>query len=77
MESEKLNIHPYILIRVVSKNECNWLDKTFIEGEIVYRFFGPTFRCISSDGLAFTISPNENPFFQLPKNAVVPAYELL
>jgi hypothetical protein len=77
MEPNKPELHPYILIRQVTKDECRWLDRTFDEGEIVYWFLSSTYKCISETGLAFTIIPNKRPFFQLPKNAVTPAYELL
>jgi len=77
VNSTKPKTHPYIIIRQVTKDECNWLDKIFDEGEIVYLYTGATYKCIGDSGLAFALTANKGPFFQLPKNAVAPAYELL
>jgi hypothetical protein len=66
-----------MIIRQVTKEECHWLDKTFNEGEIVYRYMGATYKCIGETGLAFALTAYKGPFFQLPKNAVAPAHKLL
>ncbi len=59
------------LIRNVTTNECGWLNKSLKKGEIVYRYMGNTFGCISSDGVAVSIEKDKKPFFELPENAVV------
>lgn len=61
----------YKLIRDVTTEECGWLRYTFYKGQIVYRYSGPTFGCISRLGTAFTLVEEETPFFELPNNAVV------
>ena len=61
----------HILTRDVLQSECKWLKRDFIKGEIIYLFEGATYNCISRNGLPFTIELNTEPFFELPKNAVI------
>lgn len=57
------------VIREVSVDECAWLDESVHIGEIVYKFDGCTYGCISPNGIA--VKYNENaPFFELPKDAL-------
>ena len=64
-----------VLKRTVTQQECPWLEKDFQEGEEIYYFPGCTYGCISSEGDAFTLSPTgDNPFFELPENAVTPKH---
>lgn len=65
----------YILIREVLQSECPWLCRNFTKGEIVYFFDGATYSCISKNGLPFTEEAVGKPFFELPKDAVVPVTE--
>ena len=65
----------FILIREVSQLECPWLHRNFAIGEIVYLFDGATYNCISKNGLPFTEEAAGKPFFELPKDAVVPVTE--
>ena len=65
----------FILIRDVSQSECPWLRRDFAPGEIVYLFDGATYNCISKNGLPFTEEAAGKPFFELPKDAVVPVTE--
>ena len=60
----------YRLIRNVTTKECDWLDRTFKKGEIVYEYNGATYGCLSSDGSAFTLKSGKGPFFELPDDAV-------
>jgi hypothetical protein len=61
----------YRVIRDVTYNECSWLDRDFIEGEILYEYTGYTYGCISSNGIALTESQDGGePFFEFPYNAV-------
>ena len=60
----------YRLIRDVTKKECPWLDRTFKEGETVYYYSGYTYGCISFNGIAVCEKLDENPFFELPENAL-------
>ena len=59
----------YKLIRDVTKKECPWLDRTFKEGEILYKYTGYTYGCID-EGLAVSEKLNETPFFELPYDAL-------
>lgn len=60
----------YRLTRNVTQKECDWLDRTFKKGEVVFEYNGVTYGCVSSDGSAFTIEEGKGPFFELPDNAV-------
>ena len=59
----------YKLIRNVTKKECDWLARDFKEGEVVHRYHGCTYGCISYTGVACTID-GSLPFFELPLDAV-------
>jgi len=59
------------LTRDVTQTECDWLRKTFKKGDIVYKFYGATYGCISPNGIAITEDSNGgNPFIELPRDAL-------
>jgi len=60
---------PYKLNRDVTPRECPWLHRTFKNGEIVYRYFGYTYKLIGS-GSAFSEKIDTPPFFELPNDAL-------
>ena len=60
----------YRLIRDVTKKECPWLDRTFKEGETVYYYSGYTYGCVNFNGVPCSEKLDENPFFELPENAL-------
>ena len=56
----------YKVVRDITREECDWLDKDIKEDTIVYKFYGVTYGCISSNGIAVTLSSEgDNPFFEL------------
>jgi hypothetical protein len=57
------------LTRTVTPDECSWLDRTYFKNEVVYKFGGCTYGCISPNGIACS-EDGETPFFELPINAV-------
>jgi len=57
------------LVRAVTKDECPWLHDDLPAGLEVYEFTGCTYGCIGA-GIAVTRRPNENPFFEIPRDAV-------
>lgn len=60
-----------ILKRDVTRNECDWLDRDYRKGEIVWRFTGCTYGCISPTGRAVRAKPRKDePFFELPIDSV-------
>ena len=63
-----------LLTRDVTPAECPWLSRTFIKDEIVYRFDGYTYGCISPGGIACSLD-GAFPFFELPRSAVDPIGE--
>lgn len=66
-----MKARPLMLVRRVTQSECHWLDREFLPGDIVYVFPGCTYGCVSSDGIACTLSPEgDTPFFELPENSV-------
>jgi hypothetical protein len=59
----------YRLIRPVVREECHWLDDDLNAGEIVERYSGPTYGCITPRGIACCWG-GKLPFFELPKDAL-------
>ncbi len=59
-----------ILTRDVTTKECEWLERDFKRGEIVFPYSGATYGCISYGGSAFTLEDGKTPFFELPNDAV-------
>jgi hypothetical protein len=55
------------LIRDVTPEEFPFLDEPIKKGETVYLYLGPTFLCCND---AYTLIPNETPFFELPHSLV-------
>lgn len=58
-----------IVTRDVTRKECQWLQEDVKAGTIVYVFHGPTFGCIAA-GKAVTLVDGQNPFFELPLDAL-------
>jgi hypothetical protein len=56
------------LTRDVTPDECDWLDRTWSEGDIVLQFFGATYGCVTGSGIA--CSYGDGPFFELPADAL-------
>lgn len=68
-------MHIYITIRDITKEECPWLEETIPAGTDVYLYHGDTYGCISPSGRAFTLVPDEIPFFELPEDSI--AFDLM
>lgn len=60
------------LIRTVTTKECPWLERDYIEGDVVHKYNAYTYGCISSDGVACSKIEGKTPFFELPMNSVNP-----
>ncbi len=58
------------LSRIVTRNECDWLDRDLPQGTSLYLYKGPTYGCISKTGVAVAREPDETPFFEVPKDAI-------
>ena len=56
--------------RKLTTNECHWLDNDIEKGTIVYHYGGATYGCISAVGIAVSMEPNKEPFFEVPFSAV-------
>lgn len=58
------------IMRTLDKVECPWLSEIIEEGTIVFEFLGTTYGCISPGGIAVSIKPHTNPFFEVPLDSV-------
>lgn len=59
-----------IISRDLTKSECPWLEEGVVAGAIVYEFHGPTYGNISQSGVAVSSKAGENPYFEVPRDAV-------
>jgi hypothetical protein len=59
----------FILTRDVTPEECDWLKRTYVKGEKVFKYTGCTYGCISPKGTACS-TDGEIPSFELPNNAL-------
>ena len=58
------------MIRDVTKEEYQYLDKDIKKGEIVYEYYGHTYGCIGPKGIAITFVKGETPFYEVPIDSV-------
>ena len=58
-----------IINRVLEADE-NWSGRKIEKGEIVYLYYGVTYGCISSGGVAVTFVEDKAPFFEVPQDAI-------
>ena len=59
-----------ILTRDLLKQEFSWLVEDLEKDKVVYRFSGCTYGLIGRNGIAVSDKPDEDPFYEIPKNAV-------
>jgi hypothetical protein len=58
------------LTRDVTINECQWLNRDFKKGEIVFEY--PLYTTsIGREGVACSEKDSESPVFELPENALI------
>ncbi len=60
----------YITTRRITQDECPWLPRDFEEGEVLHPFYGCTYGCIQPSGVAISEVPGQNPFLEVPRDAV-------
>lgn len=59
-----------VVTRLVTPEECDWLDRIYLPGDTIYEFNGATYGCINwANGFAASDKPNENPFYEFPIDA--------
>lgn len=58
------------LTRDVTREECDWLDRDYRAGEIVWDYLGHTYGCCTDSGRAVSQEPDTPPFFELPEEAL-------
>lgn len=61
---------PLTLQRDVYREECPWLDEDLPKGTQVFKSTGPTYGVIGPSGIAVSMQPGEEPFFEVPADAV-------
>lgn len=59
-----------VLKRNITTKECSWLKPGLKKGSVVYRYDKHTYGCIGNNGIAVSDEPNEEPFYEVPKDAV-------
>lgn len=61
-----------VLTRTIDKSVQDWMgdDECYPEGTVVYLYTGRTYGCISSRGVAVSLDPYGDQFFEVPKDSV-------
>jgi hypothetical protein len=78
-DTVETDVEQYLVLRDVTgrdydfEAEC-WVDVIVAQAnDIVYRFRGATYGCISPAGIACSrFGPLTNPFFEVPRDAILP-----
>lgn len=52
--------------------EENYSGRAVAAGEVLYKYFGATYGCVSPAGVALTQEPGQTPFFEFPWDAIEP-----
>jgi hypothetical protein len=63
------------ITRTVTSDECDWLSEDACEGEIVFVFKGATYGTIADGVVVSRAGPYDNPFFEMPLDALAPMDE--
>ena len=56
--------------RLVTMDECPWLDADLPKGTMVWSYSGATYGVVSPCGVAVTAKAAESPCFELPSDAL-------
>ena len=59
-----------VLKRPLTSTECPWLTEDIQEGKVVFLYTGHTYGCVSHAGIAVTDKPDEDPFYEVPRDCV-------
>ncbi len=60
----------YRVTRVLTRKEASNIEGIIRKGDVVYRYTGCTYGCISPMGTAVSIEENKNPFFEMPNDSI-------
>ena len=63
-------VRELIVTRDITRTECHWLDNDVKAGTKVYEYCGCTYGCVTPNGTAVALNPDQTPFFELPSNSV-------
>lgn len=58
-----------ILIRNVTKKECNWLNEDLKAGQVFYVAYDP-YGCCTFDGIPVSTNKSGVPYFEIPNDAI-------
>jgi hypothetical protein len=65
-----ITLKKFRLTRNVTLNECDWLDRDYKKGEIVFEY--PLYTTsIGRKGIACSEKDSESPVFELPEDALI------
>jgi hypothetical protein len=59
-----------ITTRLISREECPWLDEDILAGTTLWSWDGGVYECVGLGGVAVTAKAAETPFFEVPEDAV-------
>ncbi len=59
------------LLTPIEAKDYPWLHRDLFEGEEFYVYIGPTYGCISKNGIALSEKLDVTPYFEVPKEFVV------
>ena len=58
------------LNRIVTKEECSWLDEDLPKGTELREYTGYTYGCVTPEGIACVKEYGDTPFFEVPREAL-------
>lgn len=59
-----------ITTRVITQQECPWLDNDVPAGTVLWSYDGATYGVVSDNGKAVSAKLAETPFFEVPVDAI-------
>lgn len=59
-----------VLNRTITKADHPWLENDIERGKLVYLYRDYTYGCISPSGTAVSLKWREDPFFEVPTDAL-------
>lgn len=62
----------YVLTRDVTQQECPWLDHDLKAGMLLWEYTGYDYGVITPGGVAVSARVGDFPFFEVPRDAVLP-----
>ena len=70
-----MSTNKLIIRNTLLKKDYGYLPFDFKKGDIVYRYNGCTYGCISPLGIAITLKEGKTPFYEIPILSAEPALD--